>query len=78
MIAAEQEMATTIRAFIVASVGEDLGAGMTQQADDLTDLLLPALAQAWDEGYNSRWDNSVITRSIENPYRQERSDARDD
>lgn len=39
---------------------------------------LDLLAEAWDEGYNSRWDGAVITRSIENPYRaQARSDARD-
>jgi hypothetical protein len=39
------------------------------------DWLRAEREKAWDEGYNSRWDNAVISRSIDNPYRHERLDA---
>lgn len=43
----------------------------------LVSLIRHYSAEAWDEGYNSRWDNSVITRSLENPYRDEASESQE-
>ena len=55
-----------------------IGMGGTSTQGFLTEYdraIREAKAEAWDEGYNSRWDNSVVTRSLENPYRSERLDA---
>ena len=71
----EKRIAQTIRDFIVRSVGEDMGAAMTLQADELTRELRPAIADVWQGGYDTRlgdeFDNGgTHDDRTENPYRE--------
>lgn len=46
----EQDAVAVVRDFIVAAVGEDMGPGMTKQAEELVADLAPILNRAWIAG----------------------------